>query len=95
MLVLQISAKPAYTIINLDHFSSIVYSEEHGKLLFVFSDSSRRIFYVDKGTPEVDIFDAIKMSLSPIYEPRSLQTHGVQLMLNLLKFQTGAETVFE
>jgi hypothetical protein len=92
MLVLQIVSKPSNCFLNLDHVSSIEYNKDLGELTLV-SGAFGRTFYVDKDVPENKIFDAVKMALSPIYEPRSLQTHGVQLMLNLLPFQTALETV--
>lgn len=87
MLTLQIITRSSECILNLDHVTSIEYNEKIGELTFVVG-SYGRSFYVDKGTPTKTILDAIHMCLSPIYEPRSLQTHGVKLALNLLKFQT-------
>lgn len=90
MLVLHISTKPTDTIMNLDHVTSIDYKESLGELVVVVGEYGRS-FYVDKGTPESAIFNVLKMALSPIYEPRSLQTHGVQLRLDLRQFQKSED----
>jgi hypothetical protein len=86
MLALHVTSKPANVIVNLDHVVSIEYDPNSAELSFIVGTYARN-FRLDSGTPEGKVFDALKKALNPIYEPRSLQTHGVYLALDLLQFQ--------
>lgn len=93
MIALHLTTRETYSILNLDHIVGIEYDEKSGELTFVGENSARPV-YLDKGTEAKKVWDAIQMSFSPVYEPRSLQTHGTHLRLDLTPFQSEEKAVF-
>lgn len=88
MLVLELITKAGTKMVMLNHVIGLDYESARGELTFQTADTGAFVAYLDKGTPEKDVWDLVKMALSAYYEPRSMHTHACRSSLDLRAFQT-------
>lgn len=91
MIILNLKSKDSVAIINLDSITGMEYDHNTGEFIFITSDSAR-VVYLDKGTPQAEVWEFVNQRLRPAFDPRALQTHAVLVEFDFTRFQKKEPT---
>ncbi len=87
MILIYLKTKSGRSIIVLNHVVGIEYDEKTGELTFVGENTARPI-YLDKETPERDVWAAIDRAFAPLWEARSMLVPAFRADLDVTPYQT-------
>jgi hypothetical protein len=86
MIVLHLTTKTFFKIVNLSNLTVLDYEEASGQLLFYFAGEGWPFTVkIKAGTPAENVWAKVRNALSTIYESRN-NVGGVQVRLDLSDF---------
>jgi len=91
MVIADVKTKDSVSLMILDNLMSMEYDSKTGEFLFIGAESARHV-YLDKGTPEAEVWQYVQHRLRPAYDPRALQTHAILVEFDFTRFQKQEPT---
>jgi hypothetical protein len=93
MIIANLKSRDSVSILNLDSIVGMEYDHTTGEFLFLTHEGAR-VTYLDKGTPQAEVWEFIHQRLRPAFDPRALQTHAVLVEFDFTPFQKNEPKVF-